>query len=226
MDVQGSRLGAGHIGETEQDHAALPWSPGALSAERAGQLLGEWQRGELRLARSFAECRGLGHEQLEDLYQETALVLLERPYHSEEHLRNALRWGIKHRALHLHRDERRRGEILAQRAPELQLAAEGREDDRTPELAALLAQDRLVVSEFLAELTELERRVFWLVAEGMRYRAIAPILDIPVNEARKASRACERKRARFQLLYDTGRLCRSEERRVGKECRSRWSPYH
>ena len=29
---------------------------------------------------------------------------------------------------------------------------------------------------------------------------------------------------------DTGKasrnLCRSEERRVGKECRSRWSPYH
>ena len=24
----------------------------------------------------------------------------------------------------------------------------------------------------------------------------------------------------------TGRLTRSEERRVGKECRSRWSPYH
>src|SRR2546426_11948258 len=23
-----------------------------------------------------------------------------------------------------------------------------------------------------------------------------------------------------------GRQCRSEERRVGKECRSRWSPYH
>ena len=23
-----------------------------------------------------------------------------------------------------------------------------------------------------------------------------------------------------------GRLTRSEERRVGKECRSRWSPYH
>ena len=23
-----------------------------------------------------------------------------------------------------------------------------------------------------------------------------------------------------------GKLCRSEERRVGKECRSRWSPYH
>ena len=28
-----------------------------------------------------------------------------------------------------------------------------------------------------------------------------------------------------QHTFDT-RLCRSEERRVGKECRSRWSPYH
>ena len=27
-----------------------------------------------------------------------------------------------------------------------------------------------------------------------------------------------------EMHYDI--LCRSEERRVGKECRSRWSPYH
>src|SRR5256886_13572399 len=26
--------------------------------------------------------------------------------------------------------------------------------------------------------------------------------------------------------HDGGTACRSEERRVGKECRSRWSPYH
>ena len=26
--------------------------------------------------------------------------------------------------------------------------------------------------------------------------------------------------------FDLTDLCRSEERRVGKECRSRWSPYH
>jgi len=206
MDVQGP-LGNGRLEGKSQDPVAASSRIGALSAQRAGQALGEWQDRELRLARSFAECRGLGHEQLEDLYQETVLVLLDRSYHSEEHLRNALRWGIKHRALHLHRDERRRAEILSQRAPELQLAAEGREGDHAPELAAVLAQDRLVVSEFLAELTELERRVFWLIAEGMRYRAIAPVLQIPVNEARKAARACERKRQRFQLLHDTGRLC-------------------
>ena len=27
-------------------------------------------------------------------------------------------------------------------------------------------------------------------------------------------------------LFPRGELSRSEERRVGKECRSRWSPYH
>jgi hypothetical protein len=71
----------------------------------------------------------------------------------------------------------------------------------------LLEDDRLIVTEFLAELSDLERRVFWLMAEGMRYRAIAPVLAVSVNEARKAARGCEAKRERFQLLYDTGRLC-------------------
>jgi len=36
----------------------------------------------------------------------------------------------------------------------------------------------------------------------------------------KARRSYEKPRAGFQ------KLTRSEERRVGKECRSRWSPYH
>ena len=31
---------------------------------------------------------------------------------------------------------------------------------------------------------------------------------------------------RSALMYSFGSLVRSEERRVGKECRSRWSPYH
>ena len=30
----------------------------------------------------------------------------------------------------------------------------------------------------------------------------------------------------IQLAAARAKLCRSEERRVGKECRSRWSPYH
>jgi RNA polymerase sigma factor (sigma-70 family) len=179
----------------------------ALGTERTGQILGEWQARELRIARSFAECRGLSSEQLEDIYQETALALLRRPHQNEEHLRNALRTGIKHRALNLHRDERRRGEILAYRAPELSLMAEAREAQSGPELSALVAEDRSVVSEFLTELTATEQRVFWLIAEGMGYRAIAGVLGIAATEARNASRSAERKRERFQLFYDTGRLC-------------------
>jgi RNA polymerase sigma factor (sigma-70 family) len=204
MDVQN---GARTPNDASQADRRPPGRAAALCGDQVGIALGAWQARELRLARSFGECRGLAHEQLEDLYQETALVLLKRSFHSEEHLRHALRWGIKHRALHLHRDERRRGEILTQRTPELRLAAQGRAQQRTPEIAALLEDDRLIVTEFLAELSELERHVFWLMAEGMRYRAIAPVLAVSVNEARKAARGCEAKRERFQLLYDTGRLC-------------------
>ena len=29
-----------------------------------------------------------------------------------------------------------------------------------------------------------------------------------------------------KMIQDLGKRMRSEERRVGKECRSRWSPYH
>jgi RNA polymerase sigma factor (sigma-70 family) len=206
----GEHTGAGWPGEAQGDGVTL--APGGgrqrpFGSQRVGQILGEWQARELRVARGFAECRGLSTEQLEDIYQETALALYSRPYDSEEHLRNALRDGIKKRALRLHRDERRRGQILAHSAPGLHLMAEARESQSAPEPAALAHEDRLIASEFLTELTKDERRVFGWLVEGLQYRAIAPMLDIPVNEARNRARACARKRERFQLLYDTGRLC-------------------
>lgn len=178
-----------------------------LGGQWIGQVLGERQERELRMARVYSECRGLGREQLEDIYQETSVALLTRPYQSEEHLLNALRQGIKHRALNVHRDERRRQRILTDNAPGMHAVAEAGADIDAPELAAIARQDRLIVSEFLTELTPVEQRVFWLLAEGMGYRAIAPPLGLGVNVARNASRAVERKRERFQLLYDTGRLC-------------------
>jgi RNA polymerase sigma factor (sigma-70 family) len=176
-------------------------------SERIGQILGEWQAVELRIARGFAECRGLSTEQLEDVYQETALALYSRPYDSEEHLRNALRDGIKKRALRLHRDERRRGQILSRSVPSLLLMAQASEEQRAPESAALAKEDRLIALEFKTELTEDEQHVFGWLVEGLQYRAIASVLKMPVNEARNIARACDRKRERFQLLYDTGRLC-------------------
>jgi len=53
--------------------------------------------------------------------------------------------------------------------------------------------------------------------------------DIPVKI--EFDLGCPRKRAHAGpqvVVYDmlTNMMYRSEERRVGKECRSRWSPYH
>jgi RNA polymerase sigma factor (sigma-70 family) len=182
-------------------------SRAAFEQEQVGELIGRWTTRELTIAKGFRECRGLPLDQLEDLYQETAVALLTRPYMSEEHLRNALRLGVKHRALNLHRDQRRRRAKLEASAPVLIAESTGHESQRDPESSALSHDDQLVVAEFLSELTGAEQSVFWLTAEGMRYRAIAPALGIHVNEARKLVRSCERKRERFQLLYNTGRLC-------------------
>jgi RNA polymerase sigma factor (sigma-70 family) len=204
--------GAGAGGPQDASGGRVTLAPGqgrqrAFGSQRPGQILGEWQKRELRIARGFTECRGLTTEQLEDLYQETALALYRRAYDSEEHLRNALRDGIKKRALRLHRDERRHGRILARGTPGFRVMAEAREREGAPELAALAREDRLIASEFTTELTEQERRVFGGLVEGLAYRAIGTALGIPENEARKIARACDRKRERFQLLYDTGRLC-------------------
>ena len=45
------------------------------------------------------------------------------------------------------------------------------------------------------------------------------MLNLPQHEVEEFASALVQARSGVQL-------CRSEERRVGKECRSRWSPYH
>ena len=45
------------------------------------------------------------------------------------------------------------------------------------------------------------------------------------DAAKEAQGLLEMKIAKLEKLVANA-LCRSEERRVGKECRSRWSPYH
>ncbi len=190
--------------------ACCPKGPGPErppSRSRVGEALGEWQAAEVAGAWRYPQCRGLSRAQLEDLYQETVLALLNRPFASEEHLRNALRVGLRNRALHVHRDERRRGEILSAHAPEAHRSALRRSEIEQPEQAALAREDGLIVLEFASGLTELEQQVYALEAEGLRYRAIAPILGVGTNQARKASRELAEKYARFQLLHDTGRLC-------------------
>jgi RNA polymerase sigma factor (sigma-70 family) len=217
MDIRARRSGTKRptgSGDGSTWSTLRPRAGQGFDSEWIGEVLGEWQAQEIRVARGFLECRGLSSQQLEDLYQETAVALFSRPYRTEKHLRNALRRGLKHRALRLHRDERRRGQILAHSAPGLHLMAQANEDQSAPEPAALAHEDRLIVWEFLTELSEIEQRVFRLLAENMQYRAIAPVLGIPVNQARNTARACARKRELFQLLYDTGRLCQYRARTI------------
>ena len=52
----------------------------------------------------------------------------------------------------------------------------------------------------------------------MRYSAIAPLIAGTQEDYESLS-------AYFRTVSAKG-IKRSEERRVGKECRSRWSPYH
>ena len=60
-----------------------------------------------------------------------------------------------------------------------------------------------------------------MVADQPQHAAdLARVLGVGEQEARAA---LERLRSQYD---EEGRGFRSEERRVGKECRSRWSPYH
>ena len=55
-------------------------------------------------------------------------------------------------------------------------------------------------------------------SENVNLRASQHVIDIPVNKSVYNGYGGEQFSAKM--------LTRSEERRVGKECRSRWSPYH
>jgi hypothetical protein len=107
----------------------------------------------------------------------------------------------------MRRDELRHREILASSEPELRLLADASQALAQPEHVVLAEQDRLIAWEFMTELSDGEKRTYELMVEGMSANRIARVCGIPVNEARRLVRACERKREAFQLLYEAGRLC-------------------
>ena len=55
-------------------------------------------------------------------------------------------------------------------------------------------------------------------------KAIAP--ENPTMPAESGTVTSEINANKFQTIIEGEMTIRSEERRVGKECRSRWSPYH
>ena len=186
-------------------------------AERVdvAELLSRWRRGELAAARYFKECGGASSSDLEELFDGTATALLERDYESTDHLRAALRRGIKLRALRLHRDRATRQRTLERAAPTIHAEQTWHARQIEPESELLAHEDKAIICEFLADLTQVECQVFVLVSEGNSWRAIGTALSLPKNEARNAVRACERKRGRFLTLYTTGRLCGYRSRTIG-----------
>ena len=54
------------------------------------------------------------------------------------------------------------------------------------------------------------------------------IIDMHMHEMRYSGDSFLRLENMVEIAKHRGLegICRSEERRVGKECRSRWSPYH
>src|SRR2546430_14233460 len=59
----------------------------------------------------------------------------------------------------------------------------------------------------------------WYRTEPL-HATLAPLIDFDLLKAKRTRLTVGAVRVR------SGELRRSEERRVGKECRSRWSPYH
>ena len=91
--------------------------------------------------------------------------------------------------------------------------------------------DKLLISAALISLVEIQRVPAWMViliigrefaVTGLRSIAAASGYTIQASDLGKTKMVTQV--AAIGLVI--GGIRRSEERRVGKECRSRWSPYH
>src|SRR2546430_17203213 len=71
--------------------------------------------------------------------------------------------------------------------------------------------------------TQLGLLAKWLAAEGHRVFLTEWNSSALVKAATKSGK---KKNALTPMTFSLLHATRSEERRVGKECRSRWSPYH
>jgi DNA-directed RNA polymerase specialized sigma24 family protein len=177
-------------------------------------LFAQLRSSELRIAHTFKECSSIGGVDIEELFDATTSALLARRFESEDHLRYALRLGIKRRALNLYRDRAIHSRILEQAAPAMRASREEQAWREAPERACIAREDEFLAAEFLAQLTKRQREVFALIANGRRGRAIATELKIDPNVARNEIRFCEYERQRFLTIYEAGRLCGYRSRAI------------
>src|SRR5256885_16735854 len=103
-------------------------------------------------------------------------------------------------------------------------------------LATVITEDgRLLVEKDLAEAIDRAQRRAEVMGYRIRERGELfvgrvhfgdPLLELSVELADLAEQILVPQDEGKLLREDLHELERSEERRVGKECRSRWSPYH
>src|SRR5579875_888278 len=69
---------------------------------------------------------------------------------------------------------------------------------------------------------------FFQAEDGIRDHCVTGVQTyaLPISRVRKTRRPAVPPGRGRSTLSANRRIPRSEERRVGKECRSRWSPYH
>jgi RNA polymerase sigma factor (sigma-70 family) len=148
--------------------------------------------------------RGASTAELEDQFQDVALVLCSREFQSEEHLRRALWTGLGFRARDFWKAARRReipvGEFFEEIIGDDRLAA--------VEDAAATAADQRQVTDCLAELDAQERVVYKLTkGEGLSRRRVGKHLGLSEAEVLRVLYRAQRKIDQVAVLVVAGRLC-------------------
>lgn len=175
-----------------------------FTPDRIAALLDGWRPQVLREMGRRRLWRGADAAELEDQFQDVALVLCGRDFASEEHLRRALWTGLGFRAKDFWKAARRR-EI-----PVGEFFEEILGDDRLQavEDAAATAADRRYVDDCLSELDPRERSVYKLArGEQLSRRRVAKTLRLSEAEVLRVLYRAQRKIDQVAVLAAAGRLC-------------------
>src|SRR3990167_3791259 len=93
-------------------------------------------------------------------------------------------------------------------------------------MVALILSQTTAVSYFIGTSLAAALAVIYMIFGSVSGAHVNPAITFGMWTARQISTLKAILYVAAQLLGGLAALERSEERRVGKECRSRWSPYH
>jgi RNA polymerase sigma factor (sigma-70 family) len=176
----------------------------SFTPQQIAAILERWRPEVLREMERSRLWHGASRADLEDQFQDVALVLCTRTYASEAHLRKALWMGLGFRARDYWKAARRR-ELPVGEFFEGILG-----DDRLDavEDTAAAAADSRQVDDCLAELDERERVVYKLAkGEGLSRRKVAKAAGLTEADVLRALYSAQRKIDQVAVLAVAGRLC-------------------